>query len=134
MINDEFLSLFPSSIGELLYKKKIEFSKEYQERYIDTYTNQTMHVYIQNDILMPVAQSLDPVSAYQKARLDAKAMLEKDSSMLFIFDFQIGNKEMMKKMDEIESSLSFLCWDNPSFVKIIKEDYKKGLENGNYPI
>jgi len=123
-MNIDFISLEPGAFGELFYFRNTynKLNQEEIDKFVNVYSNEVMHAYTQNDILNN-RNDIDPITAYNKSRSDAKEILKKNSSERFRIDFQIGNKECMEYITEIESLPDFEKWEDNNLINIIKEDY-----------
>lgn len=134
-MNIDFISLVPGAFGQLVYSINAydKLPADEKQKFIDSHSRETMNAYMQNDILGNPNQ-IDPITAFNNARAGAEKTLREQSVAFYKIDLQIGNDESMKHISEIELNPNFVSWEDPIFVKALKEDYNLGVKLKNYPI
>ncbi|MFA5722857.1 MAG: hypothetical protein WC979_01280 [Candidatus Pacearchaeota archaeon] len=131
---NEFLMLLPNAIGTVRYNWESQESipDSQKQAYVDGYTNEMMHALVQRSILNP-GDVGDPTVEFMKAREAAKKLLE-DSGMTTILkslELQVGNKECLDYLFQIERNPKFKGWENQALINAYIIETKTLLKQNN---
>lgn len=129
MTDQGFYDLTPGSIGSIHYKKNMikHMSEEEQQAYVSRASNERMRAFLMNMTYgMTGNGPVDPADAYMKARRDSWGELEDGNIGIETrqMTIQIGQKESYDAILKMEAKEDFSGWLNPSFVEMIKEQFK----------
>lgn len=117
---DDFLMLIPNSIGNVQYKWKSEnaISEKQKQSYIDGYTSEVMHAFVQKSMYDP-ANCGDPTTEFMKAREQGRKLADKSgmNEIIKTTELQVGNEECLRFIKKIEANPNFKGWTDENFIK-----------------
>jgi hypothetical protein len=125
----DFYDLNDGSIGTILYRKNmiINMPETEKQAYVSRAANERMRMFINNITYGMNGNGPDtPYEAYVKARQDSWGELEDGNIGMETRDMQIqiGQKESYEAILKMETRPDFGGWINPTFVEMVKEQFK----------
>ena len=120
-MNDiNFLDLIPNSMGQVSYRKKKYMSEEQKQKALSEFTKRRFSDYI-NRLSMNSIGQVEPMNTFSKARSEAHEDIESflGSEVVTVW-IQVGQKESIDNISNIEKNEDFLGWENPHFIDVFK--------------
>lgn len=124
MMYDDFLMMLPNAIGRVVYFWDDENAvpKSQKEGYIDSFTTEVMHALVQRAMYEP-GFACNPEVEFMKARESARNLMRKSGfeRTLKTTEIQVGNKECLQFIQQLESNPSFRGWENENIILMYKK-------------
>lgn len=115
-----FYDLIPNSIGNISYKKVLKISDEEKQKIVSKNSNERMRAFLNNFTYgMTGNDPIDIQATFIKSREDSWNDLEEFYETKYL-TVQIGQKESIEAIGNIEKQEWFRGWENPYFVDLIK--------------
>lgn len=115
----EEFSIEYGAIWAIVYYTVIELPHKEKENFIDIQSREMSNTFDPPPGLSPEDYSVLFYNHYIKSRNSSKEILDKNVSRIRnIENFQIGNKECLKSLEDIKNSSNFHSWENAEIVNM----------------